>query len=186
MVEPMAPIEACEDQLVAALGQWNEARRLARERSGETAAEERSEQLYNESYDAYARIASTRARTLFERNAGEASLYRVRLRCWSLHQKWERPSKRYSASRWTTRRSSARSERISRRGGTRPPGQLGGRFASHPSFARYYRFQELCNRIFNVFFFDVLSVHRLMPFCLVIEHDRKPSVRANYSQLQPR
>ena len=68
----------------------------------------------------------------------------------------------------------------------RPPGQLGGRFASHPTFARYYCFQELCNRIFNVFFFDVLSVPRLMPFCLVIEHDRKPGVRANYSQLQPR
>jgi hypothetical protein len=64
MVEPMAAIEAREDQLVAALDQWNEARRLARERSGETAAEERSEQLYNESYDARARIASTRARTL--------------------------------------------------------------------------------------------------------------------------
>jgi hypothetical protein len=30
-------------------------------------------------------------------------------------------------------------------------GQLGGRFASHPSFAGYYCFQELCNRIFNVF-----------------------------------
>ena len=66
------------------------------------------------------------------------------------------------------------------------PGATRRPLASHPSFARYYCFQELCNRIFNVFFFDVLSVHRLMPFCLVIEHDRKPGVRANYSQLQPR
>jgi|HubBroStandDraft_6_1064221.scaffolds.fasta_scaffold313429_2 hypothetical protein len=78
MVELMAAIEAREDQLVAALDQWNEARGLARERSGETAAEERSEQLYKESYDACARIASTRAH--FERNAGEASLYCVGLR----------------------------------------------------------------------------------------------------------
>ena len=37
MVELMAAIEAREDQLVAALDQWNEARGLARERSGETA-----------------------------------------------------------------------------------------------------------------------------------------------------
>jgi hypothetical protein len=34
MVELMAAIEAREDQLIAALDQWNEARRLARERSG--------------------------------------------------------------------------------------------------------------------------------------------------------
>ena len=53
--------------------------------------------------------------------------------------------------------------------------------ASHPSFARYYRFQEFCNGIFNVFFSDLLRVHRLLPFCLVVEHDRKPGVRAVYS-----
>lgn len=66
----------------------------------------------------------------------------------------------------------------------RPSGRLG--FASHPSVARYYCFQELCNRIFNVFFFDILSVHPNMPFRRVIEPDRKSGVRANYSQLQPR
>jgi hypothetical protein len=45
MIELMAAMEAREDQLVAALDQWNAARRLARERSRETAAAEPSEQL---------------------------------------------------------------------------------------------------------------------------------------------
>jgi hypothetical protein len=41
----VAAIEAREDRLIAALDQWNEARRLAKERSRETAAAEPSEQL---------------------------------------------------------------------------------------------------------------------------------------------
>jgi hypothetical protein len=39
-------------------------RQLAMDRSGETAAEERSEQLFNESCDAHDRVARMRARTL--------------------------------------------------------------------------------------------------------------------------
>jgi hypothetical protein len=64
MLQLLAAGEAREDQLVAALEQWNEARRLARDRSGETAAEERQERLYNERCDACDRIASKRALTV--------------------------------------------------------------------------------------------------------------------------
>lgn len=63
-LELLAAREAREDQLVAAHDQWNEARRLARDRSGETAAEELQERLYNERCDACDRIALKRALTL--------------------------------------------------------------------------------------------------------------------------
>jgi hypothetical protein len=64
LVEMMAALEVREDQLIAALDHQNEARRIARDRSGETAAEERLEQLLDEKYDACNRVATTRARTL--------------------------------------------------------------------------------------------------------------------------
>jgi len=60
----MAARETREDQLIAARDQWQAARRLAQERSAETAAEERQEQLYNERGDACDRIARKRALTL--------------------------------------------------------------------------------------------------------------------------
>jgi hypothetical protein len=63
-VELLAAHEAREDQLVPAFEQWNEARRLARDRSGETAAHERREALYSEMGDAALRVASKRACTL--------------------------------------------------------------------------------------------------------------------------
>ena len=56
--------EAREDQLIAAFDEWKEARQLAEDRSGEAAAEERLEQLFNERYDACERVARYRARTL--------------------------------------------------------------------------------------------------------------------------
>jgi hypothetical protein len=56
--------DAREDQLIAALDHRNEALQVARDRSGETAAEEHLEQLMDEQYDACNRVANTRARTL--------------------------------------------------------------------------------------------------------------------------
>jgi hypothetical protein len=64
LVEKMAAIEASEDRLIAAQDEWNELRRLARDRSGVTAAQERSDQLYEEMADASERVANTRALTL--------------------------------------------------------------------------------------------------------------------------
>jgi hypothetical protein len=63
-VEKMKAADAREDQLIAALDHRNEARLAAADRSGETAAEERLEQLSNKKDDAYVRVANTRARTL--------------------------------------------------------------------------------------------------------------------------
>jgi hypothetical protein len=63
----MAAAEVREDQLIAALNQWNEAREVASDRSGETAetaADERVDQLWDEKSDACSRVANTRARTL--------------------------------------------------------------------------------------------------------------------------
>jgi hypothetical protein len=56
--------DAREDQLIAAMDHRIEALRVARDRSGETAAEERRRQLMDEKYAAYARVANTRAWTL--------------------------------------------------------------------------------------------------------------------------
>jgi hypothetical protein len=64
LVEMMAAVEPREDQLIAALDHWNEARRIARDRSGETAANERLEQLMDEKYEVCNRVSITRARTL--------------------------------------------------------------------------------------------------------------------------
>lgn len=64
LVEKAAAIEVREDQLIAALDHRNEALRVARGRSGETAADERLEQLIDEKYAACTRVANTRARTL--------------------------------------------------------------------------------------------------------------------------
>ena len=55
---------AREDQLIAALDHRNEARRVAEDRSGETAAKERFNQLLDEKDAAYERVSNTRARTL--------------------------------------------------------------------------------------------------------------------------
>ena len=63
-VEKINATEAREDQLIAVMDHWNEARDVARDRSGETAANERYELLFDEKYAACSRVASTRARTL--------------------------------------------------------------------------------------------------------------------------
>jgi hypothetical protein len=63
-IEKMNAKDAREDQLIAALDHRNEALQVARDRSGETAAEERLEHLMDEKYDACNRVANTRARTL--------------------------------------------------------------------------------------------------------------------------
>ena len=64
LVKIMAAQEVRGDQLIAALDHWNEARGVAKDRSGETAAEERLEQLLDEKDDVCNQIANTRARTL--------------------------------------------------------------------------------------------------------------------------
>jgi hypothetical protein len=64
VVEMMAAIEVREDQLIAALDHRNEARRVAEDRSGETAANERLEQLMEEKDEVCNRVSITRARTL--------------------------------------------------------------------------------------------------------------------------
>ena len=53
-----------EDQLIAALDHRNEARRVAEDRSGETAAKDRFNQLWGEKDEACNRVSITRARTL--------------------------------------------------------------------------------------------------------------------------
>jgi hypothetical protein len=63
-IEKMNAKDAREDQLIAALDHRREALRVARDRSGESAAEERLEQLLDEKDDACNRVANTRARTL--------------------------------------------------------------------------------------------------------------------------
>jgi hypothetical protein len=63
-IEKMNAKDAREDQLIAALDHRREALRVARDRSGETAADERFQQLMDEKYAAYERVANTRARTL--------------------------------------------------------------------------------------------------------------------------
>jgi hypothetical protein len=64
LLEMLAAVEVREDQLIAALDHRNEARRVAKDRSGETAANDRLEQLEDEKDDARNRVATTRARTL--------------------------------------------------------------------------------------------------------------------------
>jgi hypothetical protein len=64
IVEMGAATEVRADQLIAALDLRYEALQVARDRSGETAADERYQSLFNEKYDAYTRVANTRARTL--------------------------------------------------------------------------------------------------------------------------
>jgi hypothetical protein len=63
-IEKLKAKDAREDQLIAALDHRYEALRVARDRSGETAADERLEQLLDEKDDAFNRVATTRARTL--------------------------------------------------------------------------------------------------------------------------
>jgi hypothetical protein len=63
-IEKINATEARADQLIAALDHRREELRVARDRSGETAAEERRKQLMDEKYAAYARVANTRAWTL--------------------------------------------------------------------------------------------------------------------------
>jgi hypothetical protein len=64
MVEIMAAKEVRGDQLIAALDHWNEARLVAKDRSGEAAADDRLALLCNERADVYGQVATTRARTL--------------------------------------------------------------------------------------------------------------------------
>jgi hypothetical protein len=63
-IKILAAQEVREDQLIAALDHRNEARRIAEDRSGETAANERLEQLMDEKYEVCNRVSITRARTL--------------------------------------------------------------------------------------------------------------------------
>jgi hypothetical protein len=63
-IEKMNVKDAREDQLIAALELRNEALQVARDRSGETAADERLEQLNDEKDDAGNLVMTTRARTL--------------------------------------------------------------------------------------------------------------------------
>ena len=63
-VEKMKATAAREDQLIASLDHRFEALRVASDRSGETAAHERLDQLIEEKYAAHTRVANTRARTL--------------------------------------------------------------------------------------------------------------------------
>jgi hypothetical protein len=63
-IEKMNAKDAREDQLIAAMDHRKEALQVARDRSGETAADERFQQLMDEKYGAYERVANTRARTL--------------------------------------------------------------------------------------------------------------------------
>jgi hypothetical protein len=63
-IEKMNATAAREDQLIAPLDHRFEALRVARDRSGETAAHERLDQLIDEKYAAHTRVANTRARTL--------------------------------------------------------------------------------------------------------------------------
>jgi hypothetical protein len=63
-IEKMNAKDAREDQLIAAMDHRREGIRVAEDRSGETAAEERRKQLSAEKYGAYERVANTRARTL--------------------------------------------------------------------------------------------------------------------------
>ena len=62
--EKINATDARADQLIAALDHRREELRVARDRSGETAADERVEQRMDEKYDAYTRVANARARTL--------------------------------------------------------------------------------------------------------------------------
>jgi hypothetical protein len=63
-IEKLKAKDAREDQLIAAMDHRCEALRVASDRSGETAAEERLKQLMDEKYAAYARVANARAWTL--------------------------------------------------------------------------------------------------------------------------
>jgi hypothetical protein len=103
-IEKMNATDAREDQLVAAHDEWKEARRVAKDRSGETAAEEWAEQLFNEKYDACDRVACYRARTLAGILAKLAFIAGDSMPRKSFRQRWERQKKYFSASRWTSRR----------------------------------------------------------------------------------
>jgi hypothetical protein len=56
--------DAREDQIIAAVEHQGEALQVARDRSGETAASDVVDQVWDEKYAAYTRVANTRARTL--------------------------------------------------------------------------------------------------------------------------
>jgi hypothetical protein len=63
-IEKMKAQDAREDQIIAAMDRLNEASQVARDRSGETAASDVVDQVWDEKYAAYTRVANTRARTL--------------------------------------------------------------------------------------------------------------------------
>jgi hypothetical protein len=64
MIKIMAAQEPREDQLIVALDDYRGAQQVARDCSGEDAANDRFDQLWGEKYDVYSRVANTRARTL--------------------------------------------------------------------------------------------------------------------------
>ena len=64
IVEMGAATEVRVDQLIAALDRRKEALQVARDRSGETAANDRYKSRFDEKYDAYTRVSIVRARTL--------------------------------------------------------------------------------------------------------------------------
>jgi hypothetical protein len=63
-IEKIKAKDAREDQIIAAMDRRNEALQVARDRSGETAASDLVDQLWDEKYAAYTRVANIRARTL--------------------------------------------------------------------------------------------------------------------------
>jgi hypothetical protein len=63
-IEKMNATDAREDQLIAALDDYGEAQQVASDLSGETAANDRFDQLWDEKADACNRVANFRARTL--------------------------------------------------------------------------------------------------------------------------
>jgi hypothetical protein len=64
LIRMFAAREARMDEVIAAYDQWQEERKLAKERSGEMAVEKWQEQLCGEMNEARLRVGSTRARTL--------------------------------------------------------------------------------------------------------------------------
>ena len=105
-VKIMAAEAVREDQLIAALDHRNEARRVAEDRSGETAAKDRFNQLWDEKDEACNRVSITRARTLSGVLAKLALIASdfddSRLR--SFQERWECRRQSYLASQWTSRR----------------------------------------------------------------------------------
>ena len=99
VVEILAASGVRGDQLVQASDEWEDMRLLARDRSGETAADERLKQ--SRSSMMRRRADRENAGSHAERNAGEASPHCVRFRRRLQPRAFRQCRKRYSsASRW--------------------------------------------------------------------------------------